>query len=256
MKIRVKFSKQGEMKFIGHLDIMRYFQKALRRADVDIRYSEGFSPHQIMSFALPLSVGLTSNGEYMDIDVLSTGSSKEMLSRINAASVEGIRALSYRLLPEKAANGMAAVAAADYTIQFRPGYEPDDPSGWFQNLSEFLARPSIPVVKKAKKGNKEIDLKPYIYETRPVLCPVPEDKQEAAGRLQAPGIFLKVSAGSSFNLKPELILDAYYSRLGQERPEFAFLIQREELYTRQANETEPADGSIFLPLEAVGEEIF
>lgn len=59
MKIRIKFSKQGAMKFIGHLDTMRYFQKAMRRADVDIRYSEGFSPHQIMSFAAPLGVGLT-----------------------------------------------------------------------------------------------------------------------------------------------------------------------------------------------------
>ncbi len=51
MKIRIKFAKEGTMKFIGHLDIMRYFQKVMRRADVDIRYSEGFSPHQIMSFA-------------------------------------------------------------------------------------------------------------------------------------------------------------------------------------------------------------
>ena len=62
MKIRIKFSKQGAMKFIGHLDTMRYFQKAMRRADVDIRYSEGFSPHQIMSFAAPLGVGLTGSG--------------------------------------------------------------------------------------------------------------------------------------------------------------------------------------------------
>ena len=68
MKIRIKFSKQGAMKFIGHLDTMRYFQKVMRRADVDIRYSEGFSPHQIMSFAAPLGVGITSNGEYVDIE--------------------------------------------------------------------------------------------------------------------------------------------------------------------------------------------
>ena len=51
MKIRIKFAKYGTMKFIGHLDTMRFFQKALRRADIDIKYSEGFSPHQIMSFA-------------------------------------------------------------------------------------------------------------------------------------------------------------------------------------------------------------
>ena len=63
MKARIKFAKWGAMRFIGHLDVMRYFQKALRRADIDVAYSEGFSPHQIMSFAAPLGVGLTSNGE-------------------------------------------------------------------------------------------------------------------------------------------------------------------------------------------------
>ena len=62
IKIRIKFRKYGVMRFIGHLDIMRYFQKAMRRAEIDICYSEGFSPHQIMSFAAPLGVGITSDG--------------------------------------------------------------------------------------------------------------------------------------------------------------------------------------------------
>ena len=77
MKIRIKFQKQGTVRFIGHLDVMRYFQKVMRRAEVDIRYSEGFSPHQIMSFASPLSVGLISHAEYVDIDVNSSGNSNE-----------------------------------------------------------------------------------------------------------------------------------------------------------------------------------
>ena len=67
MKIRVKFSKHGAMKFIGHLDIMRYFQKAIRRAEIPIVFTEGFSPHMVMSFASPLGVGIESEGEYMDI---------------------------------------------------------------------------------------------------------------------------------------------------------------------------------------------
>ena len=67
MKIRIKFAKYGVMKFIGHLDVMRFFQKAIRRADIDIRYSEGFSPHPVMSFAAPLGVGMESIGEYFDI---------------------------------------------------------------------------------------------------------------------------------------------------------------------------------------------
>ena len=84
MKIRIKFRKYGTMKFIGHLDVMRYFQKAIRRAEVNIRYSEGFSPHQIMSFAAPLGVGITSKGEYVDIEVLDTENSKKMVDRLNA----------------------------------------------------------------------------------------------------------------------------------------------------------------------------
>ena len=83
MKIRIRFRKYGVMKFIGHLDVMRYFQKAMRRAHIDICYSEGFSPHQIMSFASPLSVGLISHAEYVDIDVNSSGNSTGMGRRLN-----------------------------------------------------------------------------------------------------------------------------------------------------------------------------
>lgn len=252
MKIRIKFFKQGDMKFIGHLDVMRYFQKAIRRADVDIRYSEGFSPHQLMSFAAPLSVGLTSNGEYVDIDVNSTGSSAEMIRRINQVSVEGIQVLSYKRLPEKAANAMSIVAAADYTLQFRPGYEPEDEAGWFQKFAAFLTSPSIPISKKTKKGEREMDLAPLIYEVNVCVCPVPEEKQEARGAKEAPGIFLKLSAGSAANIKPELVLDAYYKFLGQDRPEFAFLIQREEVYAARYDDNGQAD---FISLDDLGENI-
>ena len=58
IKLRIKFAKSGAMRFIGHLDVMRYFQKAIRRAEIDIPYSEGFSPHQMISVAEPHGVGL------------------------------------------------------------------------------------------------------------------------------------------------------------------------------------------------------
>ena len=80
MKVRLKFSKYGALRFIGHLDVMRYFQKAIRRAGIDIAYSEGFSPHQIMSFAAPLSVGHTSSGEYFDIEVTEKSNAKACAS--------------------------------------------------------------------------------------------------------------------------------------------------------------------------------
>ena len=71
------------MKFIGHLDIMRYFQKAIRRAEIPIAFTSGYSPHMIMSFANPLGVGLTSDGEYFDIELTESIASKEAVRRLN-----------------------------------------------------------------------------------------------------------------------------------------------------------------------------
>ena len=191
MKVRIKFRKQGNMKFIGHLDIMRYFQKVMRRADVDIRYSEGFSPHQIMSFAAPLGVGLTSNGEYMDIEVLSTDDSKTMVRRMNETMVEGMEVVSYRQLDDSSKNAMSIVAAADYTLTFRPGKEPEDLDGFFQKLEAFYHQDQILITKPTKKGERQVDLKPLIYQMYRT----------------GDAVFMQVSTGSSNNIKPELVME-------------------------------------------------
>ena len=249
MKVRIKFSKQGTMKFIGHLDILRYFQKAMRRADVDIRYSEGFSPHQIMSFAAPLGVGLTSSGEYVDIEVLSTGSSKEMVRRLNAVMAEGMEIVSYRKLPDTAGNAMSLVAACDYTVRFREGHESEmglSEDMFFQAFDRFLDEGNLEVVKKTKKGERQLDLKPYIYE-HDTIC-------EDTDLRQKPGIFLKLSAGSTANIKPELILEAFYKEKGLEYPAFAFQINREEVYADGSSEAGQGKHS-FKSLEEFGEDI-
>ena len=89
------------MKFIGHLDVMRYFQKAMRRAGIDIADSEGMSPHMIMSFAQPLGVGLTSDGEYMDVELRTPIASDEAIRRLNEVGVEGITVTEWRQIPEE-----------------------------------------------------------------------------------------------------------------------------------------------------------
>lgn len=248
MKIRIKFRKYGTMKFIGHLDVMRYFQKAIRRADVEICYSGGFSPHQIMSFAAPLGVGITSNGEYVDIEVHSTGTTAEMLERLNAVMAEGFEIAEYKLLPDTAANAMSSVAAADYTLTFRPGYEPEEESAeeWFKKLTAFFDQPQVMVLKKTKKGEKEMDLKPLIYDLGVI----------AGNDAAQSQLFMKISTGSASNIKPELLLDAYYEALGKERSPFAFMVQREEVYADQASEHEREQGiHSFIPLGALGQDI-
>lgn len=248
MKIRIKFRKTGIMKFIGHLDVMRYFQKAIRRADVEICYSGGFSPHQIMSFAAPLGVGITSNGEYVDIEVHSTGTTAEMLERLNAVMAEGFEIAEYKLLPDTAANAMSSVAAADYTLTFRPGYEPEEESAeeWFKKLTAFFDQPQVMVLKKTKKGEKEMDLKPLIYDLGVI----------AGNDAAQSQLFMKISTGSASNIKPKLLLDAYYEALGKERSPFAFMVQREEVYADQASEHEREQGiHSFIPLGALGQDI-
>ena len=184
------------MKFIGHLDMVRYFQKVMRRANVDICYSEGFFPHQKMSFAAPLSVGVISKGEYFDIEVNSSLSSKEMIKNINAQNVEGVKVVSYKELPEGAKNAMSVVAGADYFVYTDLFTE--------EQVNDFYAQDEINILKKTKKSEKIVDIKPMIHEMK----------------FNEDGIFMKVSQGSAANLKPDLVMSALEQFTGAKLPEF------------------------------------
>lgn len=237
MKVRIKFAKSGAMRFIGHLDVMRYFQKAIRRAGIDVAYSGGFSPHQIMSFAAPLGVGLTSNGEYMDIEVVSAASSLELKDRLNKAMAPGMEIINVTRLPDDAMNAMASVAAAEYTVRFREGYEPG--FDWDEQVEAFYSRAAIPVTKKTKKSEIEMDIKPSIY----VLEAVKSENGRGAIRMM-------VDASSSGNIKPGLVIEAFLNEHGDTLCDFSLEITREDTFTNIGTEASP----IFIPLDTVGKE--
>ena len=232
MNIRMKFKKHGCMKFIGHLDVMRYFQKAIRRADIDIAYSEGFSPHMIMSFAAPLGVGLTSEGEYVDLQVNSCASSKAAVDALNSVMVDGMEVVSFKLLPENVKNAMSSVAAADYFVKWREGYAPEN---WEEKFNAFLQKEEMLIVKKTKRSEAEVDLKPMLYKTE----------------LRDGGIFMQVACGSVNNLKPELVMEAFAKDAGIELAPFALEVCRLEVYADLGDET----AKKLVPLEELGEDI-
>lgn len=213
MKLRIKFRKYGPIRFIGHLDVMRFFQKAIRRAQVDIAYTGGYSPHQIMTFAAPLGVGMTSNGEYMDIEVHSITSCADVKEKLNQASVPGIEIVSVKILPENAGNAMASVAAASYTVRFREGREPKCDIA--SELKNFLSRESIRVTKETKKGCRELDLKEGIYQL------FWEDN----------AFHMLLCASSAGNIKPVQVVDALLAQSGETLQENALLITREDVFT-------------------------
>jgi radical SAM-linked protein len=222
LKIRIRFSKEGPMKFVGHLDMVRYFQKVIRRAEVDIAYSEGFSPHQKMSFAAPLSVGITSVGEYFDIEVHSTQSTDEMVDRLNRHNVEGIKIMSYKLLPDNAKNAMALLSAADYCVHTDLFTQ--------KNISDFYNQNTINILKKTKRSEKEINIKEMIYDIYRT------DK----------GIFMKVAQGSVANLKPDLVMSAMSDFCGISLPEFV-QYQRLDMYC--------LNNGHFISLDSLGENV-
>ena len=96
MKVRIKFSKEGPMKFVGHLDTMRYFQKAIRRAELPVAFSGGYSPHMIMSFAVPLGVGMESLGDYFDLEMAEDMATSEIAARLDEQMAEGMQIVSVR----------------------------------------------------------------------------------------------------------------------------------------------------------------
>lgn len=227
MKIRIKFRKYGVMKFIGHLDIMRYFQKAIRRADIDICYSSGFSPHMIMSFAAPLGVGITSDGEYFDIEVNTTKSSKEAITALNATMVEGVEVSGYVALPDNAKTAMSIVAAADYELSFKEGYEiPADKAAFEAAITEFFTNAKeVLITKQTKKSERTMDLKPLVYDFT---------MREKDGK---PVFYLNLSTGSNDNVKPELVVEALFAHMGLDYNESAIQIHRIDVYALASDNT-------------------
>lgn len=243
MKVRIKFRKYGVMKFIGHLDVMRFFQKAMRRADIPIAFTSGYSPHMIMSFAQPLGLGITSEGEYLDIELADTIPSDSAVRQLNDVMVDGIDVVSFRQIHEdKKSSGMTIVAAADYLIvpkeaermalkEYR-SLEPVFLLTWKEKVEAFMNQPQIVVLKKTKRSEKEVDIKPMILQFS----------------LEPSGIYLKLACGSEANLKPDLVMDTFFEFIGEQIPVH---YHRTEVYARNPKNEEPT----YVSLESLGWEI-
>lgn len=214
MKLRVKFSKKGPLKYIGHLDIMRYFQKAIRRSGIPICYTTGFSPHQIMSFAAPLGVGVESEGEYFDIEVESVTTAKEMIDLLNAQMAEGIVIEGMRILPDNVKNAMASIQAASYLVTLENADDFIFESDWIEKL---LSLNEIVYTKEGKKGKGPVtrDIRPAIFELS-----LMDD-----GRL-----YMLIDASSAANLKPAAVVDSLYGLDGKQMPKIHVL--RIDTFTR------------------------
>jgi len=204
-KIRIRFSKTDTLRFIGHLDFLRVFQQTIRRSGLPIAYSQGFNPHQIISFALPLPLGMESVNDYADITLTAQVPHPEIVDKINAVAPQGLRvSAAYQ---QQGATAAAATIVADCMLAM----EMSDKS-ISESIKRILNAETLVIPKKTKSGIKNTDIRPDIFE-------INKDGNR---------VLLRLSAGSGRFLNPLLVAE----QLVLEKPSTSNL-SRLELY--QAN---------------------
>lgn len=158
MKMLVVFEKTGIHRFIGHLDLQRAMQRALRRSGLPVCYSQGFNPHLLLSFAAPLSVGVQGENEVMELPLSGTISQEEFLTRLNLSLPEGLKAKKARLLEDAVPPAMARLSAAAYRIT-----PCEEAQALFDAVPGFLKQESLPYTKKTKTKERTDDFRPLLY---------------------------------------------------------------------------------------------
>ena len=211
MKVRIKFTKEVSVKYLGHLDIMRFFQRCFNRAGVKMIYSEGFNPHQKMSFAMPLGLGIESRGEYLDCEIADGQDLEDVKERMNRVSGDGFHIISVRELKENATKVMAAVRFASYQILFDEAIAEDVIS---QSMTELQSRETYLVHKKTKKKEQDVDIIPQIIKLS----------------YQDHKLNLTLRAGGDQNIKAETVANVLFDLMGIDYHREKITIMRLELF--------------------------
>ncbi|AJG97213.1 radical SAM protein [Clostridium beijerinckii] len=165
MRYLTKFTKEENIKFISHLDVLKTIQKNIRRAGLPIEYSQGFNPHMNTSIAQPLSVGVYSSGEYMDMVLTTEMDENKIVDKLNDTAPSGIRYISALAIPykegeKKVPQAMALIDAARYTIKIKYS----DVSNLEEEINKLLEINEWNTVKKSKKGEREVNIRPLVKE--------------------------------------------------------------------------------------------
>lgn len=249
MKIRIRFTKTGTMQYIGHLDLMRYFQKLFRRCGFDVSYSQGFNPHQLMSFASPLGLGVTTVADYLDVSLESfvvtnssgdekvgkTLSVEEWIDRINSYSNEMVTVTGIYVLKDDAKPSMSLLSATSYVVY---GLTEEYVKGIvdYYNNSD-----SIIYVKQTKKSSKDIDLKQGFmvvargYDKYAELSDryaIRDAEYEDLMAKDDKALYLLCHSGSDNNIKPDMLLEAYSKYIEPEKEfnKYTFDIVRTDMF--------------------------
>ncbi|NLL48312.1 MAG: DUF2344 domain-containing protein [Firmicutes bacterium] len=160
--IRFQFAKGPEVQFLSHLDLVRTMERALRRAGLPIAYSEGFTPRPIMSFSYALPVGILSEAEYGDYTFAEALAPEEFVARYNQHLPTGFRVLQAECLPSGTPTLQRVINAARWRIVLpATSLEAERIA---KRWEELQLVDSFKVQRETKKGSREVDLRPLLFE--------------------------------------------------------------------------------------------
>jgi len=186
MDVRIKFNKNKEVAFISHLDLLRTFNRMLMRSGLKLAYSQGFNPHIILSFAQPSSVGMLTKNDCADITLDGDYSLEEIKKKLENNAPAGIEITE---VTEDRTPAFNKLASAFYTVEIECNMVKSE-------ISEFFKKEDILIEKKTKKGIREIDIRPMIFDYE-----VNEGNEKLI-------LSLKVASGSNSSLNPSLVIKA------------------------------------------------
>jgi radical SAM-linked protein len=196
-RVRITFSKQGALRYTGHLDLHKLWERAARRADLPLSYSQGFHPQPKISLASALPLGFSSTAEVMDMRLNEEMPSDEIVSRLKDNLPRGIQILSIESVDERAPALQTQVVSAEYQVTLTEAVEGSDLK---RRVDELLKSESVP---RERRG-KQYDLRPLVEEIQILESDSLLSIQEQAPTLQ---IFMRLAAREGATGRPEEVLD-------------------------------------------------
>jgi len=206
-KYRICYSEGEEVKFISHLDFLRTIVRTFRRAELPVKYSEGFNPHMVMTIGLPLSVGTTSVCDCLEVELTEEIDIPSAIERINAVAPRGIRILGIKMA--EGLTPMYDIDSARYSAEFIS----DKPI----DLEEYISAPEVMIEKKSKRKINEVNIKDFIRGIEVV-------SSDGVNH----SLKLHLNAGNTSNLKPELVLKSMEKFFGCKTSDIS--IERKQIY--------------------------
>ncbi len=217
----IRFAKQGNIKYISHLDTLRMFKRAFRRTPVRLRYSQGYNPHPKMGFTMPLSLGFETVGDYLEIETDENYESCDIMSWLNGALPAGITAKSCSALPEASKTpSAAAVEYASYTAEYNASAD-DAALRIKASVPEFMRLERIESLRYSKKKKEYVET-----DIRPLINSLNSVEKKNGGLL----LSMMLKAGNSGNLNPTALLKALTEYAGAEYREQDWRITRTDMY--------------------------